>query len=684
MTLQRIVRGHPARIRLAGSRRGLNMRSCRSPIVVVLALVALMVCGRTGFAAAHAQAAARMSDQAFAMLSALTAASGGGNPNPALGPMAVFAGDAQTLSHALAVGDRTAASSAIAALETDRKSVDGAAASHPGGFDVNEWNGIKRQLAALAAVVPAAAPVPPTVPAVASGAAAAAGAKPASAAPAAPASAAIAGASGGSVPPAAAGAALGGAPRIVIESRIAEGDSIRVKGYMEGSNLRHAGLYENGRELRAFQIGQVAGPERISFNLGLGNPSAGTTIRAYDANGRMGEAFVLAAGAAAGSGATGGGAAAANAPAIPAMPPSGVSTEEAGVEVDRNTTGSGRTNLAVIPSYGAPRPSPSKRHTMASRLGGVHIDVIALNQVQTTPPVYEIVGQIQGRGVSRAGIYINGRLVHRIPVSRGVGLNSFDQRFTLEGGAPTIRAYTMGDRFIEMSIDPNAALASIGTPPAAAPMTGGTMLGGGTMMGAPMLGGTMTGGGIAIQIAAVGAISPNLDVVSGVISGNRVARAGLYQNGMLVQAIPVGHGIGAFIGSLLPGHSNNVNFNVRYNPQAGPATIRAFDSSGAYAEQPVVAGGATVNPYAGGAPSYGMSSGTYAPGMSPYGMSPYGAYAPGMSPYGMSPYGSSGYPASPYGASPYPANPYSSGTFGAPPINPYTTPTNPFGGPATR
>jgi hypothetical protein len=643
-------------------------------------LAAILLAAVCAYAVTPARQAAAISDSAFAMLSGLNAASGGGASNPAVGPMAVFAGDAQTLSHALATGDESSAASAMAALKADEKSVDAAAGSRPHGFDTKQWNAIKRQMTALETAVPSAAAAPR-------------GATAPIAPPIAPASAAAA---EKPMTDSASGLAPHGAPQVVIESRSLDGDTVRVKGYMEGSDLARAGLFENGREVRAFHIGKVAGEERVNFDLGLGNPSSTTTIRVFDSAGRMGEASVLEPGAGgetppAAAPAAEGAAAASNQPEIPAMRPPNAPTEEAGVEVDRNSPNSAAGNLAVIPSHGAPRPSPSKRHTMASRLADFHIDVIAVNQVQTQPPIYEIIGQIEGRGVNRAGIYINGRLVHRIPVASGAPLNSFDQRFTLEGGAPTIRAYAMGDRFIETPVDLSNSLASAEPmpPAAAAPMTGGAMLGGAPVMAA----------GIAIQIAAVGSISPTQSVVSGVISGKRVVSAGLYQNGMLVEAIPVRHGIGAMIGSLLPGSSNNVNFNVRFDPQAGPATIRAYSGNGIYAEQPVVAG-ATNNPYAGGTTTYGGSYSYSAPpvvmmpysgyGMSPYGISPYGY---GTSPYGMSPYG---YGMSPYGtyapamppngvyANPGAASPYAGGTFGAPPINPYAPPTNPFSGPPVR
>jgi hypothetical protein len=180
--------------------------------------------------------------------------------------------------------------------------------------------------------------------------------------------------------------------------------------------------------------------------------------------------------------------------------------------------------------------------------------------------------------------------------------------------------------------------------------------------------GINSGSGILVQIAAVGPITSNLYVVSGVISGHRLSGAGLYQNGMLMQKIAInGGGIGGVLGALIPGGSQNVNFNVRFNPQAGPATIRAFDSSGAYNEQPIVIAG--INSYGGS--SYGGSS---------YGGSSYGGTPYGANPYGNS-YGTNPYGTYPPGMMPARPNPYAGGTFGAPPISPLLPPTNPFGPP---
>jgi hypothetical protein len=340
------------------------------------------------------------------------------------------------------------------------------------------------------------------------------------------------------------------------------------------------------------------------------------------------------------------------------------------VEVFRNKTGDDASppsaNLAEIPSHGAPRPSPSKRHTLASHLANVQIVLSSANQIAISPRTFELTGQIIGHGVTRAGIYVGGRLVKPITVEFGEDATTFDVKFVSNGAEARIRAFGIADQFVESSVDLSTAVAS------ADPSMGGddsSMGAGGlpgTMYGNPMGGGS---DGILVQIQAVGPITRNLYVVSGVISGRSLSGAGLYQNGMLVQRISLGGGgLGGVLGALIPGSSRNVNFNVRFNPQAGPATIRAFDSSGGYNEQPVIVAGGGMNPYGGANPF----------GLNPYGTNPYGTY--GANPYG-NPYGS------PYGTNPYGGyggtrtNPYAGGTFGAPPISPLMPPTNPFGGP---
>ncbi|MBI3758586.1 MAG: hypothetical protein HY269_02390 [Deltaproteobacteria bacterium] len=337
---------------------------------------------------------------------------------------------------------------------------------------------------------------------------------------------------------------------------------------------------------------------------------------------------------------------------IPALQP----MVEGGVEVFRNSAANdnpGKPNTAEIPSHGTPRKSPSKRHTIGSNLANVQINISAANQIAVSPPTFELVGQIVGRGVTRAGIYDGNRLLRPITVEFGDNATNFDEKFVSSGSEARIRAYGVGDQFVESSVDLSSAIASATADPS---MNSGYPPPG-TTYGGPTVG-INSGSGILVQIAAVGPITSNLYVVSGVISGHRLSGAGLYQNGMLMQKNAInGGGIGGVLGSLIPGASQNVNFNVRFNPQAGPATIRAFDSSGAYNEQPIVIAG--INSYGGS--SYGGT---------PYGANPYG------NSYGTKPYGS--YPPGTMRARP---NPYAGGTFGAPPISPLLPPTNPFGPP---
>ena len=615
--------------------------------VVICAVLVLVLVG-IALAGDPAAVAARISDGAFAMLAALNAR-GGAPSSDAAGAVAIFAGDAQTLSRALAAGDRAGAASAMGALQSDRGAVDRAVTANPKLLDSGAWNRIKSDLDDLSKQV-ASAPPP----------------APARAAPTMPSAAPVAGATGPPGSIAASGPAPASStapPQVVIESRTAEGSSIRVKGYLEGTGLKRGGIYDGTHELRPFKVGGVAGEERINFDIGVEQPAPGVVLRVYDAVGRMAEAPIAtdAVAAAAAGAAAGGDGDTANAPEIPPLsgsrPPSAgeAPTTESGVEVFRNSTGAGGVggaNTAEIPTHGKPRKSPSKRRTMGSHLGDVQITITSATMIDAVP-TFELAGQIKGHGLTHAGIYVDRRLVRPIAIAFGSDVTTFDEKFVTNGGNVTIRAYSVGDEYVESSIDLSNAIASLGEGAGAAPLPGGTIMGGAMPGYQPE---------VMVQIQAVGPITRNLYVVSGVISGRNLSAAGLYQNGMLMQRIAVnGGGIGGMIGGLIPGATRSVSFNVRFNPQAGPATIRAFDASGGFNEQPIVVTG--MSPY-GGVNPYGMN-----PYGSPYGYNPYSPY--GTNPYGVNPYGN-------YGARP---NPYAGGTFGAPPVSPYLPPTNPFGSP---
>jgi hypothetical protein len=66
--------------------------------------------------------------------------------------------------------------------------------------------------------------------------------------------------------------------------------------------------------------------------------------------------------------------------------------------------------------------------------------------------MYQVAGQIAGPGVRRAGIYVDGRLVKRLPVISGSRYNAFDTTFIMNGGSATIRAFAAGNQYVESSI----------------------------------------------------------------------------------------------------------------------------------------------------------------------------------------------------------------------------------------
>jgi hypothetical protein len=533
-----------------------------------------------------------MSQRSFALLNSLNAESNGGSSNPLLGPVATFASDSENLSHALAQNDLAAAAKFAATLEADRTAIDSAVASHPRALPAADWKGIVQQLNTITKQITLA------------------GDRPA-----------------GSASPAVTETSIarGVPPRVSIDSRTAQGNVVRIKGYMQGSALKSAGIYESGRRLRAFKVNDVPGQQRVDFDIGLSNPGPNTTIRVTDAEGRFAEAAVVdSTFAAPDNSSSTPEVAEREAPADESLPADSSSPDasiastapaESGVEVFRGSHSNNDVDNSAgtkeIPSHGAVTPSPSKRRTLGGHLGNVQINVLGVSQTATSPPTYDVVGQIAGQGVTRAGIYIDGRLVKKIPVQHGGGFMSFDQRFIMNGGEATVRAYGVGNQFVESSVDVSSGVAAL----------------------APAV--PMMPEGLAIQITAVRPVSVNLYVVSGLVSGRNLASAGLYQNGMLVQNLNLGGGIGGILGALIPGSNRNVNFSARFNPNGGQTSIRAFDTSGAYTEQPVMAGG--ISPYG-------------------YGSNPYA----GMNPFGM--------PANPYYGGP-PSSPYLS--------NPYTRPRTP-------
>lgn len=530
--------------------------------------------------------AARFSDHAFALLNSLNSQSTGGSSNPALGPVAGFAGDAQTLSHAVNKGDSAKAARAIGALQSDRTAIEAVVAAHPGALKASDWTSLKGELDALAKTISVTAPPSPV--AHAPGAE-----KPESAG-------ATKGATANAPAPALGPSGLASAPpKITITHRgVSRGGIFRIKGWFAGTALKSAGIYDGNRLRKSFKVNDVVGQQRVNFDIQLAGVSPDTVMRIRDAEGRSAEARIASAAEAA------------------ALRSGANEREESGVRVDRYPRPPARSsgsNTAEIPSHEAyARPRGSAPSSGSPGLANVQINILGVVPSRTVPGSYEVVGQIAGRGVRRAGIYIDGRLVKPIPVSSGANFSSFDETFAMRGGEATIRVYGAGNRYVESSIDVTAGGVGALPPMAAA-----------------------NPNELSVRITGVQPVSSNLYVVNGMIAGRNIASAGLYQNGILVQALSVGGGL---LGAFIPDAYHSVNFTARFNPLRGPAVIRVFDRAGASVDQPVIVAGAGINPY---------GANPYYPRVNPYNpyANPYNPYAPPANPYGTYPYG---------GTTPYP------------------------------
>lgn len=383
-------------------------------------------------------AASQLSNQAFALLNSLNAQGADGTANPLLGQVANFAGDAQTLSQALGAGDNAAAGRAMASLKFDAASLDAALKVHSGAVKADRWKALEQQLAALENSVPAAP----------------ASAAPRSSAPPAPDEPAPASAAAPGAAPAPATATSGGGPTIKIESRTVAGDVTRLKGYLEGSALSSAGIYEAAQLVKPIKLDHVIGRQKVEFQLSLRDADVETNLRVIDQAGRTATASVF------GDDST-------------AMASNGT---ESGVEVDRGTGAASGSNTAEIPSHRASAPpGPGTDEElggsglaggglgggMGAPMGNIQVNIEAVNVINPVSHLYQVVGQIVGHGVRRAGIYVDGRLVKRLPVSHGANLNNFSTTFMLNGGTATIRVFGGGNQYVESSISMPAAAPAI-------------------------------------------------------------------------------------------------------------------------------------------------------------------------------------------------------------------------------
>ena len=353
---------------------------------------------------------AQFAQQSFALLDGLSK-QGGDSPDPLLGPVASFAGDADGVRQSLARSDFRSAQSHMASLQTDATAIDQVLKQHPNAILAARWSVLREQADKLAGEIPLC------------GSPSACGSPPAAAT----------GSGSASLTNVSAG---GYAPRIVITSRESAGGFLRLQGYFEGRALKSAGIYQGSSRLKALKVDKIPGRQRVEFDLRFEEPSLATILRVSDANGKTTEAPVV----------------------DPSLLPAEISPDSV-APIDSTDSGEPGPDWGEaggteeIPSHGPVILAPSKRQTLGGRLADVQINILSVKRTSNLPPTYEIIGQIAGRGITRAGIYLNGRLLQSIPIAASAEYTSFDQRVVARGGSTTIRAYSVGNRFIEQPVD---------------------------------------------------------------------------------------------------------------------------------------------------------------------------------------------------------------------------------------
>ena len=96
-------------------------------------------------------------------------------------------------------------------------------------------------------------------------------------------------------PPASEAAATvpdGSAPRVEITSRETDDSGLHIKGYLQGTDLKSAGIYDADAMIQKIDLAPVTGAQRVLLDFKLEQVSPSETIRVEDASGRAAEVHI--------------------------------------------------------------------------------------------------------------------------------------------------------------------------------------------------------------------------------------------------------------------------------------------------------------------------------------------------------------------------------------------------------
>ena len=72
------------------------------------------------------------------------------------------------------------------------------------------------------------------------------------------------------------------APKVEIASRVFQGGTVRVKGFLEGTDLKSAGIFDGDTKSRDIDVAGTPGEQRVNFDFSIEQPSPTQSIRVAD------------------------------------------------------------------------------------------------------------------------------------------------------------------------------------------------------------------------------------------------------------------------------------------------------------------------------------------------------------------------------------------------------------------